>query len=159
MKDTALYEHLLGLKSPWSVKSADLSLAEQRVVVEVVLKRGHLITRLETFSIHPFVLETAEPAFGRCIMRALGFAQIYSSLINQFSGIQVFIPATDFRISATPPHPRQPNLTDARVQLGRNFSTVLIWMTELETMQAFSGIGFGIGSVGRIQFKNQRGNF
>ena len=38
MKDTALYEHLLGLKSPWSVKSVDLSLAEQRVVVEVVLK-------------------------------------------------------------------------------------------------------------------------
>ena len=38
MKDTTLYEHLLGLKSPWSVKSVDLSLAEQRVVVEVVLK-------------------------------------------------------------------------------------------------------------------------
>ncbi len=42
MKDTALYEHLLGLKSPWSVKSVDLSLAEQRVVVEVVLKRGQV---------------------------------------------------------------------------------------------------------------------
>ena len=40
MKDTALYEQLLGLKSPWSVKSVDLSLTEQRVVVEVVLKRG-----------------------------------------------------------------------------------------------------------------------
>jgi transposase len=42
MKDTALYEHLLGLKSPWSVKSVDLSLADQRVVVEVVLKRGQV---------------------------------------------------------------------------------------------------------------------
>ena len=40
MKDTALYEHLLGLKTPWSVKSVDLSLADQRVVVEVVLKPG-----------------------------------------------------------------------------------------------------------------------
>jgi transposase len=42
MKDTALYEHLLGLQSPWSVKSVDLSLVEQRVVVEVVLKRGQV---------------------------------------------------------------------------------------------------------------------
>lgn len=42
MKDTALYEQLLGLESPWSVKSVDLSLKEQRVVVEVVLKRGQL---------------------------------------------------------------------------------------------------------------------
>lgn len=42
MKDTALYEHLLGLKSPWSVKKVDLSLAEQRVVVEVVLKKGQV---------------------------------------------------------------------------------------------------------------------
>jgi hypothetical protein len=41
-KDTALYEHLLGLKSPWSVKSVDLSLADQRAVVEVVLKRGQV---------------------------------------------------------------------------------------------------------------------
>ena len=40
MKDTALYEHLLGLKAPWSVRQVDLSLAEQRVVVEVVLKKG-----------------------------------------------------------------------------------------------------------------------
>jgi len=40
MRDTALYEHLLGLKTPWSVKSVDLSLADQRVVVEVVLKPG-----------------------------------------------------------------------------------------------------------------------
>lgn len=42
MKDTTLYEHLLGLKSPWSVKSVDLSLEEQRVVVEVVLKPGQV---------------------------------------------------------------------------------------------------------------------
>lgn len=42
MKDTTLYEHLLGLKSPWSVKSVDLSLEEQRVVVEVVLKSGQV---------------------------------------------------------------------------------------------------------------------
>ena len=40
MKDTALYEQLLGLKSPWSVKRVDLSLTEQRVIVEVVLKPG-----------------------------------------------------------------------------------------------------------------------
>ena len=39
MKDTALYEQLLGLKTPWSVRRADLSLADQRVVVEVVLKK------------------------------------------------------------------------------------------------------------------------
>ena len=42
MKDTALYEHLLGLKAPWSVKKVDLSLADQRVVVEVVLKKGQV---------------------------------------------------------------------------------------------------------------------
>jgi hypothetical protein len=42
MKDTALYEQLLGLKYPWSVKKLDLSLAEQRVVVEVVLKKGQV---------------------------------------------------------------------------------------------------------------------
>ncbi len=42
MKNTALYEQLLGLKSPWSVKSVDVSLTEQRVVVEVVLKPGQL---------------------------------------------------------------------------------------------------------------------
>ena len=42
MKDTALYEHLLGLKTPWSVKSVDLSLTDQRVVVEVVLKQGQV---------------------------------------------------------------------------------------------------------------------
>jgi transposase len=42
MKDTTLYEKLLGLTSPWSVKSVDLSLTEQRVVVEVILKRGQV---------------------------------------------------------------------------------------------------------------------
>ena len=42
MKDTALYEHLLGLKAPWLVKKVDLSLADQRVVVEVVLKEGQV---------------------------------------------------------------------------------------------------------------------
>ncbi len=42
MKDTALYEQLLGLKSPWSVKSVEVSLTEQRIVVEVVLKPGQL---------------------------------------------------------------------------------------------------------------------
>jgi len=42
MKDTVLYEHLLGLKTPWSVKTVDLSLANQRVVVEVVLKKGQV---------------------------------------------------------------------------------------------------------------------
>lgn len=42
MKDTTLYEQLLGLKSPWSVKSVDLSLIDQRVVVEVVLKQGQV---------------------------------------------------------------------------------------------------------------------
>jgi transposase len=42
MKDTALYEQLLGLKAPWSVRSVELSMAEQRVVVEVVLKPGQV---------------------------------------------------------------------------------------------------------------------
>jgi transposase len=42
MKDTALYEHLLGLKSPWSVKKVDLSMDEQRVTVEVELKKGQV---------------------------------------------------------------------------------------------------------------------
>ena len=42
MKDTALYEHLLGLATPWSVKHVELSLAEQRVVVEVVVKQGQV---------------------------------------------------------------------------------------------------------------------
>ena len=42
MKDTALHEQLLGLKSPWSVKKVDLSLADQRVVVEVALSKGQV---------------------------------------------------------------------------------------------------------------------
>ena len=42
MKDTALYEQLLGLKSPWSVNKVDLSLVDQQVVVEVVLKSGQV---------------------------------------------------------------------------------------------------------------------
>ena len=42
MKDTALYEQLLGLKSPWSVKRVDISLTAQRVTVEVVLNRGEV---------------------------------------------------------------------------------------------------------------------
>lgn len=42
MKDTTLYEQLLGLKTPWSVSKVDLSLTDQRVVVEVVLKKGQI---------------------------------------------------------------------------------------------------------------------
>ena len=42
MKDTALYEQLLGLKSPWSVKAVELSLKDKRVSVEVELKRGQV---------------------------------------------------------------------------------------------------------------------
>lgn len=42
MKDTTLYEQLLGLKAPWSVRSVELSMAEQRVVVEVVLDRSQI---------------------------------------------------------------------------------------------------------------------
>ena len=42
MKDTALYEQLLGLNTPWSVKRVDLSLADQRVVVEVVLNKAQV---------------------------------------------------------------------------------------------------------------------
>ena len=42
MKDTTLYEQLLGLNAPWSVKRVDLSLADQRVVVEVVLKSAQV---------------------------------------------------------------------------------------------------------------------
>jgi len=42
MKDTALYEQLLGLHSPWSVKQVDVSLTEQRVVVHVELKAGQV---------------------------------------------------------------------------------------------------------------------
>jgi len=46
MKDTALYEQLLGLESPWSVKHVNLSLADQRVTVEVVLKAGQVWVRI-----------------------------------------------------------------------------------------------------------------
>jgi transposase len=42
MKDTVLYEQLLGVKAPWSVKQVDLSVVEQRVVVELVLKKGQV---------------------------------------------------------------------------------------------------------------------
>ncbi len=42
MKDMALYEQLLGLKAPWSVKRVELSMADQRVTVEVVLKAGQV---------------------------------------------------------------------------------------------------------------------
>ena len=42
MKDPTLYEHRLGLKTPWSVKEVDSFLADQRVVVEVVLKKGQV---------------------------------------------------------------------------------------------------------------------
>lgn len=40
MKDTALYEQLLGLSGPWSVKQVELPLEDNRVTVEVKLKRG-----------------------------------------------------------------------------------------------------------------------
>ena len=42
MKDTALYEHLLGISTPWSVKRVELSMSEQRVTVEVVLEKGQI---------------------------------------------------------------------------------------------------------------------
>ena len=42
MKDTMFYEQLLGLKSPWSVKKVDLSMADKRVTVEVALKEGEV---------------------------------------------------------------------------------------------------------------------
>ncbi|MFA5187726.1 MAG: ISL3 family transposase [Patescibacteria group bacterium] len=42
MKDTALYEQLLGIQPPWSVKRVDLCLAEQRVTVELVLKKSQV---------------------------------------------------------------------------------------------------------------------
>ena len=42
MKDIALYEQLLGLKTRSSVQKVDLSLADQRVVVEVVSKKGQV---------------------------------------------------------------------------------------------------------------------
>lgn len=42
MKDITLCEHLRGLKTPWSVGSVALSLTEQCVVVEVILKSGQV---------------------------------------------------------------------------------------------------------------------
>jgi transposase len=39
MKDTVLYEQILGLQTPWSVNKVELSLEERRVVVEVILKK------------------------------------------------------------------------------------------------------------------------
>jgi hypothetical protein len=42
VKDAALYEQLPELKSPWVLRQVDLSLADQRVVVEVVLKKGQV---------------------------------------------------------------------------------------------------------------------
>ena len=42
MKDTVLYEHLLGLRSPWSVKKVDLAMDVQRVTVQVELKKGQV---------------------------------------------------------------------------------------------------------------------
>ena len=38
MKDTAMYEHLLGIHTPWSVKAVEMSLAEQRITVHVMVK-------------------------------------------------------------------------------------------------------------------------
>lgn len=40
MKDTELYEQLLGLTEPWSVKQVELSIENNRVTVEVELQRG-----------------------------------------------------------------------------------------------------------------------
>ncbi|UTY58948.1 transposase family protein [Massilia sp. erpn] len=40
MKDTVLYEQLLGLKAPWSVRSVELSANDRRVIIEVALRRG-----------------------------------------------------------------------------------------------------------------------
>ena len=42
MKDIALYEHLLGIHTPWSVKTVELSIADQRITVEVVVKAGQV---------------------------------------------------------------------------------------------------------------------
>jgi hypothetical protein len=42
MKVTTLYEQFLGLKSRWSVTMVGLSLADHRVVVAVVLKKGQV---------------------------------------------------------------------------------------------------------------------
>jgi predicted secreted protein len=42
MKDFGHYEHFLGLRTPRSMKSVDLSLADPQVVVGVVLKKGQM---------------------------------------------------------------------------------------------------------------------
>ncbi len=42
MQNTALYEHLLGIKSPWQVKAVDLSVADQRIGIDVELKRDQV---------------------------------------------------------------------------------------------------------------------
>lgn len=42
MKDTALYEQLLGIKDPWFVKAVDLCLTKEQVVVELVLKENQI---------------------------------------------------------------------------------------------------------------------
>jgi hypothetical protein len=42
MKDTALSEQLPGLNTPWSVKRVGLSMADQRITMEVRLKTGQV---------------------------------------------------------------------------------------------------------------------
>ena len=37
MKDTAFYEQLLGLKTPWMVKQIDLCLDAQKAIIDVAL--------------------------------------------------------------------------------------------------------------------------
>ena len=42
MRDTALYERLLGLKAPWTISSVDLQLVQGEVVVHVEVQEGVL---------------------------------------------------------------------------------------------------------------------
>jgi transposase len=42
MKDTALYEQLLGIKDPWIVKTVELCLDKEQVIVELVLKENQI---------------------------------------------------------------------------------------------------------------------
>lgn len=42
MKDTALYEHLLGIQTPWQVQSVDMAIEAQRITVRVALKEGQV---------------------------------------------------------------------------------------------------------------------
>jgi transposase len=42
MKDTALYEHLLGIQTPWKVESVDMAIETQRITVRVSLKEGQV---------------------------------------------------------------------------------------------------------------------